>query len=94
MVKDAHQIRCRILPVSWVRVQLEQRHGAIVSYAKDLISKNFQQGIDVDRDDVIHNWYISVDRVFLKEESARKEYMSQVCQGPTDVVCGAHNFSR
>ena len=79
MVKDTHQIPCRIFPVAWTRVQLEQRHRNIVSYANDLIEKNFPKGVDVDRDDVIHHWYLLVDRVFSRGESARKEYMSQVC---------------
>ena len=78
MVNDTHQICCRILPVDWTRVQFEQRHATIVTYAKNLIGKNFPKGIDVDRDDVIHMWCILVDRVFSKGESARKEYMAQV----------------
>ena len=78
MVKDTHQIRCRVLPVAWTRRDFEQRHGNIVSYAKDLIRKNFLKGIDVDRDDVTHHWYLLVDRVFLKGEAARKEYIPQV----------------
>ena len=78
MAKDTHQIRCRILPVVWVRAHFEQRRRNITAYAKELIEKNFIQGIDVDREDVEHHWWLLVDRVFPEGDPGRQAHMSQV----------------
>lgn len=71
-------IRCRIFPVTWVTAQFEQHHGHITTYAQELIKKNFNRGIDVDKEDVLHYWWLLVDRVFSKGDSRRDKYMSQV----------------
>lgn len=78
MVKDPHQIRCRILPIKWTRAQFEQRHGSITTYANELIKKNSTQSIDVDKEDVVHIWWLLVDRLFPKGDPDRDQYMSQV----------------
>ena len=80
MAKDAHQIRCRILPVVWERARFGQHRRSITSYARELIERNFMKGIDVDRDDVVHHWWLLVDRVFSKGDPDREKYISQVCR--------------
>ena len=79
MVKDSHQIRCRFLPVVWAKAQFQKRHNTISTYAKELIEKNFSKSIDVDKEDVVHSWWLLVDRVFDKDEPERQRLMSQVC---------------
>lgn len=78
MGKDPHQIRCRILPVVWTRAKFEKGRGNITTYAKQLNKENFIQGIGIDREDVVHNWWWLVDHVFSKGDAAREQYMSQV----------------
>lgn len=79
MVKDSHQIRCRILPITWARAQFQQRHNNISTYAQEMIEKNFWKSLDVDKEDVVNNWWLLVDRVFAKGEPERERFMSQVC---------------
>ena len=78
MSKDPRQIRCKIFPVLWNTALFEQQHGNITIYALELIAKNFTKGIDVDREDVEHNWWWLVDQVFSKGDPRRNKYMSQV----------------
>ena len=35
--------------------------------------------VDVDREDVVHHWWLLVDRVFPKGDPDWEEYMSQEC---------------
>ena len=78
MSKDPRQIRCSVFPVVWVTAQFEQRHGSITSYAKELIERNFLKSIEVDKEDVVHNWWWLVNHVFSKGDPRRDKYMSQV----------------
>ena len=81
-VKDPRQIRCSILPVIWTRAQFKQRHKNITAYTKELMEKNFIKSIEVDKEDVLHNWWWLVDHVFGKADTERDKYMSQVCTIP------------
>ena len=80
MTKNPHQIRCSILPIVWTRAQFEQGDRNIIGYAKQLIKQNHLKGINVDRDDVAHNWWWLVDHVFAKGDTRREQFMSQVCR--------------
>ncbi|CAF9941281.1 MAG: hypothetical protein ALECFALPRED_009052 [Alectoria fallacina] len=77
MAKDSHQIRCRILPIIWTRAQFKQRHGNITIYAKEVMEKDSNRSIDVDKEDVVHIWWWLVDSLFPKGDPDREQYMSQ-----------------